>query len=387
MEFNVRIFQCAPKVPLGEMIAECDIRNSANQYTIDNLKGISIEKKFIETKAKMDGVSLLPYKIVKPEWMAFVPVTSRNGGKISLAFNDTDDETYIVSSAYTVVKVQDEERLNANYLFLMLQRAEFDRLARFNSWGSARETFTFSDLQRYEIPLPSIDVQKQYVNAYRSLQKLAEQNEALAAPLKNACMSYLSDAQRRYDVFELGNFITGVDFRNCDNIYGANSVKGLATSKKIIETKANLTGVSLTSYKIFPSRHFAYVEDTSRRGDKVSMAFNSTSENWLLSSISTVFKIIDEETLSPEYLYLFFCRSEFDRLARFNSWGSARETFPYQELQRVKIPLPPIEVQRSIVALYNCAEEARAIAREAREQLKKMAPAMVQRAANTPQEV
>lgn len=151
MEFNVRIFQSAPKVPLGEMIAECDIRNSANQYTIDNLKGISIEKKFIETKAKMDGVSLLPYKIVKPEWMAFVPVTSRNGGKISLAFNDTDDETYIVSSAYTVVKVQDEERLNANYLFLMLQRAEFDRLARFNSWGSARETFTFSDLQRYEI--------------------------------------------------------------------------------------------------------------------------------------------------------------------------------------------------------------------------------------------
>lgn len=94
-----------------------------------------------------------------------------------------------------------------------------------------------------------------------------------------------------------------------------------------------------------------------------------------------------KKLLSPEYLYLFFCRSEFDRLARFNSWGSARETFPYQELQRVKIPLPPIEVQRSIVALYNCAEEARAIAREAREQLKKMAPAMVQRAANTPQEV
>lgn len=51
------------------------------------------------------------------------------------------------------------------------------------------------------------------------------------------------------------------------------------------------------------------------------------------------------------------------------------------------IPLPPIEVQQSIVALYHCAEEARGIAREAREQLKKLAPAMVQRAANTPVEV
>ena len=180
MEFNVRIFQSAPKVPLGEMIAECDIRNSANQYSIDNLKGISIEKKFIETKAKMDGVSLLPYKIVKPEWMAF------------------------------------------------------DRLARFNSWGSARETFTFSDLQRYEIPLPSIDVQKQYVNAYRSLQKLAEQNEALAAPLKNACMSFMAHLRNKYDLQNLGKYITQSNEKNSSLEYGVNHLQGQVTVFLII---------------------------------------------------------------------------------------------------------------------------------------------------------
>lgn len=382
MEFNVRIFQSAPKVPLGEMIAECDIRNSANQYTIDNLKGISIEKKFIETKAKMDGVSLLPYKIVKPEWMAFVPVTSRNGGKISLAFNDTDDETYIVSSAYTVVKVQDEERLNANYLFLMLQRAEFDRLARFNSWGSARETFTFSDLQRYEIPLPSIDVQKQYVNAYRSLQKLAEQNEALAAPLKNACMSLVAQSAKKYNIVQLGSYIESRDERNTNlEIKLSQGISNLKHFQNPKQVAANSK-----SDKIVRKGQFAYNRATTRNGEKISIAYRD-GEDCTVSSAYQVFVIKDMSVLNPYFLLLWFSRPEFDRYARYKSEGSAHEFFDYSAMERVEIPLPPIEVQRSVVALYNCAEEARAIAREAREQLKKMAPAMVQRAANTPQEV
>lgn len=385
MEFNVRIFQCAPKVPLGEMIAECDIRNSANQYTIDNLKGISIEKKFIETKAKMDGVSLLPYKIVKPEWMAFVPVTSRNGGKISLAFNDTDDETYIVSSAYTVVKVQDEERLNANYLFLMLQRAEFDRLARFNSWGSARETFTFSDLQRYEIPLPSIDVQKQYVNAYRSLQKLAEQNEALAAPLKNACMSFMAHLRNKYDLQNLGKYITQSNEKNSSLEYGVNHLQGVTSNSVFDYSKAKTEGLKFDNYKVVYKNYFAYNPSRINLG---SIALRDDSP-CIISPMYVVFQLNDdgEKKIIPQFLLLWFKRDEFKRSTLFFASGSVRDTFDFKEMERVKIPLTPIEVQRSIVALYNCAEEARAIAREAREQLKKMAPAMVQRAANTPQEV
>ena len=72
-----------------------------------------------------------------------------------------------------------------------------------------------------------------------------------------------------------------------------------------------------------------------------------------------------------------------DRYSRFNSWGSARETFGWSELCRVKIPLPPIEEQRSIVNIYTCLEEAKKIASEAREKLKTLCPALVQRAANS----
>lgn len=142
--------------------------------------------------------------------------------------------------------------------------------------------------------------------------------------------------------------------------------------REVISTKADTTSVSVEGYKIVESDYFAYVPDTSRRGDKMSLAFNSLNKLLLVTSIAMVFKVISSNVLSSEYLFLQFKRPEFDRYARFNSWGSARETFNWEDMCRVKVPFPPIEVQRTIVALYSCAEEARKIASEARELLKKL---------------
>ena len=99
------------KIKLGELIEPCDERNSENKYTLQDVKGISIQKIFIETKADMQGVSLKPYKIVKPDYFAYVTVTSRNGEKITLAYNDTE-KTYIVSSSYVVFKIKRKDLIN-----------------------------------------------------------------------------------------------------------------------------------------------------------------------------------------------------------------------------------------------------------------------------------
>ena len=69
------------KYKLGELIELCDDRNAGNHYTLSDVKGISIKKEFIETKADMAGVSLAPYFIVEPDSFAYVTVTSRNGEK------------------------------------------------------------------------------------------------------------------------------------------------------------------------------------------------------------------------------------------------------------------------------------------------------------------
>ena len=110
---------------------------------------------------------------------------------------------------------------------------------------------------------------------------------------------------------------------------------------------------------------------------------NNEVEPILISSIYSVFRSRNEEALLPEYLYLLFKRSEFDRYARYNSWGSARETFDFSEMRRVKIPLPPIDIQRSIAAVAHCLSEAKRIVTDARELMKKLCPALIQKAAHT----
>ena len=216
------------------------------------------------------------------------------------------------------------------------------------------------------------------MDTYAGLKRLAEGNEALVAPLSQACQEFAVDCRRKYPTVELGECIEERDERNAEGKYTLDDVRGISTDKAFIPTKADMSGVSLTFYKVVNPSGFVYVADTSRRGGKIALAHNDTGRSLLVSSVYTVFRT--EDSLLPEYLYLLLSRGEFDRYARFNSWGSARETFDWEELRRVQIPLPPLEVQQSIANLYHCMEEARRIARAARAQLQTLCPALIQHA-------
>jgi type I restriction enzyme S subunit len=147
----------------------------------------------------------------------------------------------------------------------------------------------------------------------------------------------------------IGDYIRPVENRNSD--LRISLLRGVSTTKQLIESVANMNGISLYSYKIVDKGQFVYVSDTSRRGDKIAIALN-TSDPCVVSSIYTVFEVIDANELIPEYLFMWFNRSEFDRYARFHSWGSARETFDWDSLCDVEIPFPAIDEQRKYVALY-----------------------------------
>lgn len=369
-------------VRLGDYIEQCDERNVEGRYALENVRGISTDKVFIPTKANMDGVSLNSYKVVNTGCFAYVADTSRRGDKIALALNLTLNP-YLISSIYTTFRTRNNNDLLPEYLFLLLSRSEFDRYARFNSWGSARETFDWSELYRVEIPLPSIEMQRELVDTYNGLKSLAEQNEALIPRLSAVCQAYIVDCRAKYPSVPLGKYIEQLDKRNSYGALTIADVQGISTDKCFILTKANMDGVSVLSYKIVAPSEFVYVADTSRRGDKMALALNSSDKDILVSSIYTVFRSIDKSILLPEYLFLLFNRPEFDRYTRFNSWGSARETFDWNEMCRVQIPLPPIDVQQAIVDVYHCMERAKQIATTAREKLKTLCPALVQRAAHS----
>lgn len=385
MEYGVtKVYQGAPLVKLGELLEIVDELNTTGLRL--PFFGVNKDKQFMPTIANTDGLNPTKYKIIRKNRFVFSGMQTGRDMCIRFALY-TKDQPVLLSPAYTLLKVVDEDKILPEYLHLYFLSTERDRLGAFYSDASVRANLELYRFFQITIPLPAIEVQRKYVAAYRSLQQLAEQNEAIITPLQEACNAFLAKIKKEYPFVPIGEYIEIDEEKNIYNNLKVDSIRGLATSKQLISTKANMAGVSLTSYKIMRPSTIAFVSDTSRRADKISLAYNQTNQSFLLSSISTIFKSSNLEKLDIAFLYLWFCRPEFDRFARYNSWGSARETFSWDDMQRVKIPLAPIEVQRSIVALYNCAEEARAIAEEAREQLKNLAPAMVQRAANTPIEI
>ena len=378
-EFDV-LMESFPKRKLRDFIEPINKRNSHLQYGPELIEGVNNLGEFVPTKAQIENVDMRPYKLVEKGDFVYNPSRLSIG---SLAYR-RNGKKCIVSHLYVVFRIKPgfSNVLLSEFLLLYFRRNEFNRYARFNSWGSARETFTWEDMCRVKIPLPPIEVQRAYVKAYQGLTTLIEQNESLVKELEKTAQACIVECREKWPMVEIRNFIKESNSRNTESLLTKEDIVGVSTEKNFISTKADTTTVSTEGYKIVEARFFVFVPDTSRRGDKMSLAFNSLNRRVLVTSIATVFEVFDLELLLPEYLFLQFKRPEFDRYARFNSWGSARETFTWEDMCRVKIPLPPIEVQRAIVALYTCAEEARKIAAEARELLKKACPAMVQSAAH-----
>lgn len=359
---------------LGLYIEQLDTRNTDNFYGKDSVVGLSTQKQMIRTKADLSGVNLTSYKLMDPGSFAYVPDTSRRGDKVSLAFNSTE-ETYLISSIAVIFRVKESCGLLSSYLFMYFNRPEFDRYARFNSWGSARETFSWEDMCDIDVELPPINIQQKYADIYNAMLANQRSYERGLEDLKLVCDGYIENLGKNHTLEPIGKYLLLSDKRN-DLGLGVDAVRGLAVSKEMIPTKADMDGVSLSNYKLVPPRHIAYVPDTSRRGDKVSLGFNNTEETYLVSSISTVFTT-DETHLLPDYLMLFFTRSEFDRYARFHSWGSARETFDWDEMCDVHIPIPSIEVQQYIANIFVVYQLRKEINEQLKAQIRDICPILI----------
>ena len=153
----------------------------------------------------------------------------------------------------------------------------------------------------------------------------------------------------------LGDFIRQVDVRNTDG--KEENLLGVSVQKMFIPSIANTVGTDFTKYKVVKRGQFTYIPDTSRRGDKIGIALLTDYDEGLVSNIYTVFAVKDENELLPEYLMLWFSRPEFDRYARFKSHGSVREIMDWDEMCKVKLPVPSIDKQRSIVKAYQTITE------------------------------
>lgn len=166
---------------LGNYIRQVDVRN--RDLVVNKLLGLSIAKQFITSIANTTGTDMSTYKIVQPRQFGYVPVTSRNGDKITIALYEGESPC-IISQAYIVFEVIDETELLPEYLMMWFRRPEFDRYARFKSHGSAREVFEWSEMCDVMLPVPPIEEQRKIVSEYQAIEQRIENNRRLITTLE-----------------------------------------------------------------------------------------------------------------------------------------------------------------------------------------------------------
>ena len=364
------------KYRLGELLELTTEINDCGKFGVDDVRGMTISKEIIPTKADVTGTDLSKFLVVNPNEFVFNPRT--HGKKIGFGYNDTG-KSFIISWNNIAFRVKENKKeiVLPEYLFLHFNREEWDREACYRSWGSSTEVFTWESLCEMELYLPPLSVQQKYVNIYNAMLENQRCYERGLEDLRIVFEGYLDNLRKTEKLKAIKSYIALVETKNDSLEYGLDSVRGVSIEKKFIDTKADMTNVNLKPYFIVKPNEFAYVTVTSRNGEKISLAINDTDNTVICSSSYVVFKSIDENKLLPQYLMLYFSRSEFNRYARFNSWGSARETFNFEDMCDVKIPIPDIQVQKAIADIYNVYIARKEINERLKEQIKKLCPVLI----------
>jgi len=349
------------------------VNNRNKDLITTNLKGVNIFKNFMPSVANTSGLDLSKYKLITKGQFATNLMHVNRDEVLPVALYQSD-EPAIVSPAYITFEVKDENELLPEYLMMEFQRPEFDRRAWTYCDSSVRGGLDWERLCDIEIPIPHIDEQRKFVALYNGLLTNQKVYQNSLDDLQLICDTYIENLIKTEEPKTLGDYIEQSDERNND--LQVTLLQGVSTNKVLIETKANTNGLSFHNYKVVRTGEFVYVADTSRRGDKIALAMNS-AEPCIVSAIYTVFRVTKTSEMLPEYLYLWFARPEFDRYARFHSWGSARETFDWADMCSVKLPIPDIKVQEAIVTIYHTLETRKRINEQLKNTIKPLCPVLM----------
>ena len=363
------------KYKLGELIELVEETNSEEKYGPKDVRGINNLKEMMSTKADLNGRDLSKFQIVRPGNFVFNHRTSRNGSKFSITYN-YDSCPYIFTEDYVVfcIKEDSEDILLKEWLYMYFCRAEFDRFVIMNSWGSSTEFYNWQDLCNLELTLPPLDIQRKYVDVYLAMQNNLAAYQSKVDRLKTVCDGYIENLMKEMPAKKIGGYISESSVKNSDN--GIKEVRSISVTKEFKLTNAKVNKNELSNYLIVRPKEIAFVQTTGN--EKVlAFAYNDYNYPVVVSSVDKVFKSIDENILDLEYLALFLSRKEFDRYARFHSWGSAREVFTMDDMNEVKIPIPDISVQREIVNIHKCYLERQRIAEELKAQINRLCPVLI----------
>lgn len=362
-------------VRLGDYIALCDEVNSAGkEYP---MLGINKDKVFMPTVANVSTVDIRKYKIVSKGRFVFSGMQTGRDVCIRIALYDNDTPA-LISPAYTTFTVREDKDMLSEFFFMYFMRAEMDRYGWFISDSSVRSNLDWVRFVEIQIPLPSPEKQRELVATWKGLRDMKEQNEAMAAPLMQLCQSRLQELKHTYPLTEIGPYIELCDETNAESI--PYKMLGINKDKVFMPTAANVSTVDIKKYKVVKSGRFVFSGMQTGRDVCIRISLYDDEEPCLVSPAYTTFTIKEGMSLLPEYFFLYFKRTEMDRLGWFVSDSSVRSNLDWNRFLEIQIPIPSKDEQQAIVNIYKCAAECKRISEEADRLSREICPALMQKA-------
>lgn len=356
------------KVKLGDLISVVDERNNIGSR---DFYGININKEFMPTVADTTGLDETKYKVVRKNRFVYSGMQTGRDECIRISMY-LQDKPIIVSPAYTTFEVTAQDIVLPEYFFMLFLSKEKDRLGWFYSDSSIRSNLDWDRFCEMELSLPPIDVQKKYVDIYLAMLANQRVYEQGLDDLKLVCDAYIEDLRCKMPSEEIGKYLQECDQKNND--LSVTLTQGVDVNMQFIPAKREATDKASTKI-VYPGQ-FAFNKVVKSNGTKFPFAIRR-GEACIVSGSYQVFEVKDKERFLPEYLMLWMQRTETQRFCGYNGWGSTRDVFPFTELCKLKFPIPPIEVQKSIAELYKVYNQRKEINEKLKTQIKDICPILV----------
>lgn len=359
------------KYKMGQLIELVLDTNDKLLYGPDYVRGMTITKEIIPTKADVSGTDLSKFLVVHPGEFIYNPRT--HGKRIGFGYNNTNSN-FIISWNNIAFKVKKEmiTIVLADYLFLHFKRDEWDREACFQSWGSSTEVFSWDILCDMEVEIPSLAVQQKYVDVYNAMVANQKAYERGLEDLKLAKEIFLDKLKLNSPYTSIGKFIKQTDIRNKE--FHSYPLKGLSMENYFIDSIAKKEGLDLSNYKIVGPDEFACVLMKVGRDVRLTVALNNSCEYFLISPAYYSFQV---SGIDRNYFMAFVSRSEFERRAWFSCDTSARGSLAWEEFINLKIPEPSNYYQKIISNLSLVLLERQEINEKLKEQIKSICPVLI----------
>lgn len=358
------------KYKVGELI---EIVDEKNNLGIRDFYGININKEFMPTVANTEGLDENKYKVVRKNRFVYSGMQTGRDECIRVSMYNKDNPI-LVSPAYITFEVVATDIVIPLYFFMKFFSKEKDRYGAFCSDGSIRSNLDWDAYCDIELEFPALKIQQKYIDVFNAMLENQKSYERGLNDLKLSFEALIDEYKHKAKKKNIGSILKEVDCRNSNG--SITNVQGINIMKQFMPSVANTNGVDISKYKVVNKGQFAFSGMQTGRDECIRIALFNKNEPIIISPAYAVLEVIDDNVLA-EYVMMWFSRKEIDRVGWFMSDGSIRTNLDMDRFYEIEIPVPDLNVQKSIVEIYNAYNVRRDINEKLKAQIKDICPILI----------